>query len=96
MIAGKRDTIRLAMDMAEKYSVPREIFLGEKKSFKNDMAKRDIPDNGLTDEVRINLINNLERLYTRHQTLLDNASDVMKEIAAINKLLILGTNSFTL
>ena len=56
------------------------------------IASDSISANGLTKEEKLQLINNLEELYRKHQKILDEASKVMKEIAAINKLLIIGTN----
>ena len=92
MISGKRDTIRLAIDMADYYKVPRETFLGEDIPLSQAIAKRDITENGLSTDEKFNLVHNLEELYRKHQQLLDDASQVMKEIAAINKLLIIGNN----
>ena len=54
------------------------------------IASDSISANGLTKEEKLRLVANLEELYRKHQSLLDDASQVMKEIAAINKILIMA------
>ena len=93
MIRGRREIDKLVNLVAEKFGVSRDYLItGEESNRKNMIASDSISANGLTTEDKIRLINNLEELYLKHQKLLDDASQVMKEIAAINKILIVGTN----
>ena len=93
MIRGRREIDKLVNLVAEKFGVSRDYLItGEESNRKNMIASDSISANGLTTEDKIRLINNLEELYLKHQKLLDDASQVMKEIAAINKILIIGTN----
>lgn len=93
MIRGRREIDKLVNLVAERFGVSRDYLItGEESNRKNMIASDSISANGLTTEDKIRLINNLEELYLKHQKLLDDASQVMKEIAAINKILIVGTN----
>ena len=47
-------------------------------------------DTSLSKEERQFLINNLHELYIRHEDLIQQAGNIMKQIAAINKILIIG------
>lgn len=90
---GKREIDELVNIVSEKFGVSRDYLITGEELTKNDMIASDnIPANGLTTEDKLRLVNNLEELYCKHQQLLDDASQVMKEIAAINKILILGVN----
>lgn len=93
MIRGRREIDKLVNLVAERFGVSRDYLItGEESNRKNMIASDSISANGLTTEDKLRLINNLEDLYLKHQKLLDDASQVMKEIAAINKILIIGTN----
>lgn len=89
MISGRRDTVRLALDLANYYSLSSDIFLGSNNKYVQNMAERDII-NSLNVDERKNLINNLHDLYKKHEDLLNEACSVMKQIATINKILIIG------
>lgn len=93
IIRGNREIDKLINIVAEKFAVSRDYLITGKESNKMDLIASDsIPANGLTKEEKLRLFDNLEELYRKHQQLLDDASQVMKEIAAINKILIVGTN----
>lgn len=93
MIRGRREIDKLVNIVAERFGVSRDYLItGEESNRKDMIASDSISANGLSKEEKLRLINNLEELYRKHQKLLDDASQVMKEIAAINKLLIIGTN----
>ena len=93
MIRGRREIDKLVNLVAERFGVSRDYLItGEESNRKDMIASDSISANGLTTEEKLRLINNLEELYLKHQKLLDDASQVMKEIAAINKILIIGTN----
>lgn len=93
IIRGNREIDKLINIVAEKFGVSRDYLITGKESNKIDLIASDsIPENGLTKEEKLRLFDNLEELYRKHQQLLDDASQVMKEIAAINKILIVGTN----
>jgi len=93
IIRGNREIDKLINIVAEKFAVSRDYLITGKESNKMDLIASDnIPANGLTKEEKLRLFDNLEELYRKHQQLLDDASHVMKEIAAINKILIVGTN----
>lgn len=93
MIRGRREIDKLVNLVAERFGVSRDYLItGEESNRKDMIASDSISANGLTTEDKLRLINNLEDLYLKHQKLLDDASQVMKEIAAINKILIIGTN----
>lgn len=97
ILRGNREIDKLINIVAEKFGVSRDYLITGTESNKMDLiANNSIYANGLSKEDKFNLVHNLEELYSKHQQLLSDASKVMKEIAAINKLLILGTNSFTL
>lgn len=89
MISGRRDTVRLALGLANYYSLSSDIFLGSNNKYVQDMAERDII-NSLNVDERQNLINCLHDLYKKHEDLLNETCSVMKQIAAINKILIIG------
>ena len=93
MIRGRREIDKLVNIVAERFGVSRDYLItGEESNRKDMIASDSISANGLSKEEKLRLINNLEELYRKHQQLLDDASQVMKEIATINKLLIVGTN----
>lgn len=93
ILGGKREIDKLINIVAEKFDVSRDYLITGNVVNKNDLiADNSISPNGLTKEEKQHLFHNLEGLYKKHKKLLDDANEVMKEIAAINKLLILGTN----
>lgn len=93
MIRGRREIDKLVNMVADKFGVSRDYLITGEESNRLDMIASDsISANGLTTEDKLRLINNLEELYRKHQKLLDDASQVMKDIAAINKILIIGAN----
>ena len=92
ILRGNREIDKLINLVAEKFGVSRDYLITGKESNKIDLiVNNSIPANGLTKDEKFKLVQSLEKLYSKHQKLLDDASDVMKEIATINKILILGT-----
>lgn len=93
IINGNREVDKLVNIVSDKFGISRDYLITGVESNRNDMIASDsISANGLTKEEKLRLVANLEELYRKHQSLLDDASQVMREIAAINKILILGTN----
>ena len=91
MIRGRREIDKLVNIVAERFGVSRDYLItGEESNRKDMIASDSISANGLTKEEKLRLVANLEELYRKHQSLLDDASQVMKEIAAINKILIMA------
>lgn len=70
---------------------------GEENKLSDIIANNNISENGLSHDDKVRLLDKLEILYERHQVILKTISDatkesgdILKEIAAINKLLIVG------
>lgn len=91
VIRGNRDYEKVIERLSSHYGWSRDfIVMGKGNIEQSNIADSNHNDNGLSKEEKLRLINNLEELYRKHQQLLDDASQVMKEIAAINKILIVG------
>lgn len=91
IINGRRDYDKLVNLLSEVYGWSRDyIITGRGELITQNIANSDNSNSGLSKEEKLRLVANLEELYRKHQQLLDDASQVMKEIAAINKLLIVG------
>jgi len=93
VIRGNRDYEKVVERLSSRYGWSRDfIVMGKGEIEQTNIAESNQNNNGLSKEEKLRLINNLQELYLKHQKLLDDASQVMKEIAAINKILITGTN----
>lgn len=98
MLSGKRNSLPLVEKVCEIYGVSRDyIITGEENKLSDIIANNNIGENGLSHEDKIRLLDKLESLYERHQVILQTISDatkeggeVLREIATINKLLIVG------
>lgn len=98
MLSGKRNPLPLVEKICELYDVSRDyIVAGEENKLSDIIANNNIGENGLSQEDKVRLLDKLEVLYERHQVIQQTISDatkesgdVLKEIAAINKLLIVG------
>ena len=91
IINGNREVDKLVNIVSDKFGISRDYLITGVEANRNDMIASDsIPANGLTKEEKLRLVANLEELYRKHQSLLDDASQVMMEIAAINKILIMA------
>lgn len=91
IINGNREVDKLVNIVSDKFGISRDYLITGVESNRNDMIASDsISANGLTKEEKLRLVANLEELYRKHQSLLDDASQVMREIAAINKILIMA------
>jgi transcriptional regulator with XRE-family HTH domain len=91
IINGNREVDKLVNIVSDKFGISRDYLITGVEANRNDMIASDsISANGLTKEEKLRLVANLEELYRKHQSLLDDASQVMKEIAAINKILIMA------
>jgi len=91
IINGNREVDKLVNIVSDKFGISRDYLITGVEANRNDMIANDsISANGLTKEEKLRLVANLEELYRKHQSLLDDASQVMREIAAINKILIMA------
>lgn len=91
IINGNREVDKLVNIVSDKFGISRDYLITGVEANRKDMIASDsIPANGLTKEEKLRLVANLEELYRKHQSLLDDASQVMMEIAAINKILIMA------
>lgn len=91
IINGNREVDKLVNIVSDKFGISRDYLITGVEANRNDMIASDsISANGLTKEEKLRLVDNLEELYRKHQSLLDDASQVMREIAAINKILIMA------
>ncbi len=91
IINGNREVDKLVNIVSDKFGISRDYLITGVEANRNDMIASDsISANGLTKEEKLRLVANLEELYRKHQSLLDDASQVMKEIASINKILIMA------
>lgn len=99
MISGRRRFEPLATYLCDKYGASMDYFIkGEENKLSDIIANNNISENGLSHDDKVRLLDKLEILYERHQVILKTISDatkesgdILKEIAAINKLLIVGT-----
>ena len=91
IINVNREVDKLVNIVSDKFGISRDYLITGVEANRNDMIASDsISANGLTKEEKLRLVANLEKLYRKHQSLLDDASQVMMEIAAINKILIMA------
>lgn len=98
MISGKRNVMPLVEKLVELFQVSRDyIIAGEENNRSDIIIENNISENGLSKEERLRLLDRLNDLYELHQAVLketearlQKAEEVMKEIAAINKILIVG------
>lgn len=96
--SGKRNPLPLVEKICELYGVSRDFLItGEENKLSDIIANNEEVRNGLSHDDKVRLLDKLESLYERHQVILKTISDatkesgeVLKEIAAINKLLIVG------
>lgn len=99
MISGRRRFEPLAAYLCDKYGASMDYFItGEENKLSDIIANNEEIRNGLSYDDKVRLLDKLESLYERHQNILKIISDatkesgeVLKEIATINKLLIVGT-----
>lgn len=97
--SGKRNPLPLVEKVCELYGVSRDYLItGEENKLSDIIANNKEIKNGLSHEDKVRLLDRLESLYERHQSILHTISeatresgDVLKEIATINKLLIAGS-----
>lgn len=100
MISGKRNVMPLVEKLVELFQVSRDyIIAGEENNRSDIIIENNISENGLSKEERLRLLDKLNNLYEQHQSILkeaemrlQEAEATMKEIIALNKLLIVGTN----
>lgn len=85
VINGRRDYERVVDRLCSAYNWSRDFII----TGMNNIANCDNTRTLNTDE-RQSLINNLHDLYKKHEDLLKEAGMVMKQIATINKILIIG------
>ena len=100
MLSGKRNSLPLIEKVCELYDVSRDyIVTGEENKLSDIIANNNIGKDGLSHSDKVRLLDKLESLYERHQEIMQTISsatkecgEILKEIAAINRLLIVGNN----
>lgn len=85
VINGRRDYERVVDKLCSAYGWSRDFIV----TGRNNIANSD-NNTSLSNEERQILIKNLQELYCKHEDLIQQAGSVMKQIAAINKILIIG------
>ena len=85
VINGRRDYERVVDKLCSAYGWSRDFIV----TGRNNIANSD-NNTSLSNEERQILIKNLHELYCKHEDLIQQAGSVMKQIAAINKILIIG------
>lgn len=85
VINGRRDYERVVDKLCSAYGWSRDFIV----TGRNNIANSD-NNTSLSNEERQILIKTLHELYCKHEDLIQQASSVMKQIAAINKILIIG------
>ncbi|MBR1448322.1 MAG: helix-turn-helix transcriptional regulator [Prevotella sp.] len=87
MINGRRDTFRLAELIATHYNISRDWLMGGSEILDNFSGSTI----ELNQEQRQNLLDRLNSLYERHQDIIREEQEIMKQMMAINRMLIVGT-----
>lgn len=94
ILSGTRNNKPLVNAMAEKMGVNKEWLLlgsGFKYSESNDVAN--VAESSQFDiNERNAIMRELNALYSRHQNLLEEASEIMKTIVELNKKILLNEN----
>lgn len=85
VINGRRDYERVVDKLCSAYGWSRDFIV----TGRNNIANSD-NNTSLSNEERQILIKTLHELYCKHEDLIQQAGGVMKQIAAINKILIIG------
>ena len=85
VINGRRDYERVVDKLCSAYGWSRDFIV----TGRNNIAYSD-NNTSLSNEERQILIKNLHELYCKHEDLIQQAGSIMKQIAAINKILIIG------
>ncbi len=85
VINGRRDYERVVDKLCSVYGWSRDFIV----TGCNNIANSD-NNTSLSNEERQILIKTLHELYCKHEDLIQQAGSVMKQIAAINKILIIG------
>ena len=85
VINGRRDYERVVDKLCSAYGWSRDFIV----TGRNNIANSD-NNTSLSNEERQMLIKTLHELYCKHEDLIQQAGSVMKQIAAINKILIIG------
>lgn len=97
--SGKRNPLPLVEKLCELYGLSRDYLItGEENKLSDIIANNEEVRNGLSHDDKVRLLDRLESLYEKHQAILHTIStatkesgDVLKEIATINRLLVVGT-----
>lgn len=85
VINGRRDYERVVDKLCSAYGWSRDFIV----TGRNNIANSD-NNTSLSNEERQILIKTLHELYCKHEDLIQQAGGIMKQIAAINKILIIG------
>lgn len=100
MISGKRNILPLVEKLCELYGFSRDyIITGKEGNIADVVINNNIGEGGLSDEERKRLVEKIGSLYDKHQDVMltvskmaEEANNLMREIIALNKILIVGTN----
>lgn len=87
MIKGRRDTFRLAELIVSHYGISRD-WLFDGCEVLDDFSGGGVE---LDQEQRQKLLERLNGLYERHQDIIKEEQEIMKQMMAINRMLIIGT-----
>lgn len=98
-LSGRRNIMPLVEKMCSHFGLSRDYLVaGEENKLSDIVANNNISENGLSHDDKVRLLDRLESLYEKHQAILHTIStatkesgDVLKEIATINRLLVVGT-----
>lgn len=87
MIKGRRDTFRLAELIVSHYGISRDWLFGDCEVL-GDFSGGGVE---LDQEQRQKLLERLNSLYERHQDIIREEQEIMKQMMTINRMLIVGT-----
>lgn len=87
MLNGKRNIIPLAEKVAEKFGASRDWIIGGCEVLDEFTGGIE-----LDQEQRQKLLERLNDLYSRHQDIIREEQEIMKQMMTINRMLIVGTN----
>ncbi len=87
-----RSSLPLIEAMSEKFGISKQWLLTGAgiKYLKTEINDSIINLSGMTNSDRIELLKRLALLYERHQKIMEEEQDIMKQIVELNKYLILG------
>lgn len=87
-----RSSLPLIDAMGDKFGISKQWLLtgAGMKYLKTETNDSPVNLSGMTNSDRIELLKRLDLLYERHQKIMEEEQDIMKQIVELNKYLILG------